>query len=56
MIDETTDVAVLNEKVIYYVRYIHNSKVATTFLKICERTADAIECIVLSQSAVLITA
>ena len=45
MIDETMDVAVLNEMVIY-ARYIENGKVATSFLKICELfngTADTIE-------------
>ena len=45
MIDETTDVAVLNEMVIY-ARYIENGKVSTSFLKICELfngTADTIE-------------
>ena len=45
MIDETTDVSVLNEMVIYG-RYVQNGKVATTFLKICELcngTADTIE-------------
>ena len=45
MIDETTDVAVLNEMVIY-ARYIENGKVSTSFLKICELfngTVDTIE-------------
>ena len=45
MIDETTDVAVLNEMVIY-ARYIENGKVSTSFLKICELfngTADTTE-------------
>lgn len=47
MIDETTDVAVLNEMVIY-TRYLlpGSNKVTTTFLKICELfngTADTIE-------------
>ena len=45
MIYETTDVAVLNEMVIY-VRYIENGKVSTSFLKICELfngTVDTIE-------------
>lgn len=44
-IDETTDVAVLNEMVIY-ARYIENGKVATNFLKISElfnSTADTTE-------------
>ena len=35
LIDETTDVAVINEMVIY-ARYMYNGSVATTFLKICE--------------------
>ena len=35
MIDEITDAAVLNEMVIY-ARYIENSRVSTSFLKICE--------------------
>ena len=35
MIHEITDVAALNEMVIY-ARYIENGKVATNFLKICE--------------------
>ena len=45
MIDETTDVAVLNEMVIY-ARYVQSGKVVTTFLNICELsngTADTIE-------------
>ena len=45
MIDETTDVAVLNEMVIY-ARYVENGKVVTNFLKICELfngTADTTE-------------
>ena len=45
VIDETTDVAVLNEMVIY-ARYIKNGKVVTNFLKICKLfsgTAGAIE-------------
>ena len=36
MINEITDVAVLNEMVIY-ARYIENGKVSTSFLKICEQ-------------------
>jgi hypothetical protein len=45
LIDESTDVAVINEMVIY-ARYMYNGNVATTFLKICELfngTADTIE-------------
>ena len=45
LIDETTDIAVINEMVIY-ARYMHNGSVATTFLKICELfdgTANTIE-------------
>ena len=45
MIDESTDVAVVNEMVVY-ARYIKNGKVTTTFMKICELfngTADTIE-------------
>ena len=45
MIDETSDVAVLNEMVIC-ARYIENGKVSTSFLKVCELfngTADTIE-------------
>ena len=45
MIDESTDIAVVNEMVIY-ARYVQSGKVATTFLNICELpngTADTIE-------------
>ena len=45
MIDDTINVAVLNEMVIY-ARYIENGKVSTNFLKICELfngTDDTIE-------------
>ena len=45
LIDETTDIAVINEMVIY-ARYMYNGSVATTFLKICELfdgTANTIE-------------
>ena len=45
MIDESTDVAVVNEMVVY-ARYIKNGKVTTTFMNICELfngTADTIE-------------
>ena len=45
MINKTTDIADLNEMVIY-ARYIENGKVSTNFLKICELfngTADTTE-------------
>ena len=45
MIDESTDIAVVKEMVIYG-RYVRSGKVATTFLNICELpngTADTIE-------------
>ena len=44
MIDETTDIAVLNEMVIYC-RYVSNNSVKTAFLKIAELFNGTAECI-----------